>query len=210
MWKIFWSLLNQFNFFDWFIEQILVFFFFLNHSCSISIRSATLKSQRPSLIINFTYWELQTKFQSQKSCSLLSVCQLSVVFLCHFRFIHFFLHCEKMAVWRERGVNWMSLTVTARELASLLKRKPEKHLISTKCICNVVTYLFFPATLIEYVLPFWSLITLHSSLCLHLWTRTKTLHLSFFCCRGPSVLSDQVQPLLDLSIELSPVISASN
>lgn len=55
----------------------------------------------------------------------------------------FFLHCEKMDVWRERGVNWMSLTVTARESASLLKRKPEKHLISTECICNVVAYFLF-------------------------------------------------------------------
>lgn len=118
-------------------------FFFINHSCSVSIKSAALTTQRPSLIINFTYWELRTKFQSQESCSLLSVCQLSVVFLCHFRFTHFFLHCEKMAVWRERGVNWMSVTVTARELASLSKRKPEKHLISTKCICNVVTYFLF-------------------------------------------------------------------
>lgn len=119
-------------------------FFFINHSCSVSIKSAALTTQRPSLIINFTYWELRTKFQSQESCSLLSVCQLSVVFLCHFRFTHFFLHCEKMAVWRESGVNWMSVTVTARELASLLERKPEKHLISTKCICNVVTcFLFF-------------------------------------------------------------------
>lgn len=93
MWEIFWSLLKQFNFLTGLLKR---------YYC---------ENPGPSLIINFTYWEVQTKLRSQKIRSLLSVCQLSVVFLCHFRFIHFFFTVRKWTCGeREVLIGWVSLS----------------------------------------------------------------------------------------------------
>lgn len=138
MWEIFWSLLKQFNFSTGLLKR---------YYC---------ENPGPSLIINFTYWEVQTKLRSQKIRSLLSVCQLSVVFLCHFRFIHFFFTVRKWTCGeREVLIGWVSLSRHESQQACWNASLKSISFLQNASVMllRIFYFVFFPGTLTAYI-PF--------------------------------------------------------